>query len=64
MIVNRLETFSNRWVGFVKVTTDTGDEGWGQMSTYNADITAGSSTARWRPMPSGTAPVTLPRSST
>ena len=40
MIITRLETFSNRWVGFVKVTTDTGDEGWGQMSTYNADITA------------------------
>ncbi len=39
MIITRLETFSDRWVGFVKVTTDTGDEGWGQMSTYNADIT-------------------------
>ncbi|KAB7604279.1 mandelate racemase/muconate lactonizing enzyme family protein [Verminephrobacter eiseniae] len=40
MKINRLETFSNRHVGFVRVTTDTGLQGWGQMSTYNADITA------------------------
>lgn len=35
-----LETFSNEWVGFVRATTRDGQTGWGQMSTYNADITA------------------------
>ncbi|MEZ5776199.1 MAG: mandelate racemase/muconate lactonizing enzyme family protein [Hyphomicrobiaceae bacterium] len=39
MRIKRLETFSNANVGFVKVTTDTGHEGIGQVSTYNADIT-------------------------
>jgi L-alanine-DL-glutamate epimerase-like enolase superfamily enzyme len=40
MIIQRLETFANEFVGFVRVTTDTGDQGWGQVSTYHADITA------------------------
>lgn len=40
MKIDRLETFSNQYVGFVRVTTDGGEQGWGQMSTYNADITA------------------------
>lgn len=40
MIIQKLETFANEFVGFVRVTADTGDEGWGQLSTYNADITA------------------------
>ncbi len=40
MKIRRLETFSNRAVGFVRVTTEDGREGWGQLSTYNADITA------------------------
>jgi L-alanine-DL-glutamate epimerase-like enolase superfamily enzyme len=40
MKIHRLETFSNEFVCFVRVTTDTGDTGWGQASTYNADITA------------------------
>jgi L-alanine-DL-glutamate epimerase-like enolase superfamily enzyme len=40
MKIARLETFCNEFVGFVRVTTDTGDVGWGQVSTYNADITA------------------------
>ncbi len=40
MKIARLETFSTRYVGFVRVTADTGDIGWGQVSTYNADITA------------------------
>ena len=35
-----LETFSNEFVCFVKLTTDSGAVGWGQTSTYNADITA------------------------
>ena len=38
--ISKLETFSNEFVSFVKVTTSTGDVGWGQTSTYNADITA------------------------
>jgi L-alanine-DL-glutamate epimerase-like enolase superfamily enzyme len=40
MKISKLETFTDRYVGFVRVTTDTGAEGWGQTSTYNADITA------------------------
>ncbi len=40
MKIAKLETFGNEFVGFVRVTADTGDQGWGQMSTYNADITA------------------------
>lgn len=35
-----LETFSDEFVCFVKVTTEDGSFGWGQTSTYNADITA------------------------
>lgn len=39
MKIASLETFTNEFVGFVRVTTDTGHQGWGQVSTYNADIT-------------------------
>ncbi|WP_439526805.1 mandelate racemase/muconate lactonizing enzyme family protein [Roseovarius mucosus] len=39
MRIARLETFCNEFVGFVRVTTDSGAQGWGQVSTYNADIT-------------------------
>ena len=39
MKIRKLETFCNEFVGFVRVTADTGAEGWGQVSTYNADIT-------------------------
>ena len=35
-----IETFSNRFVGLVRVTTDEGRSGWGQMAPYQADITA------------------------
>jgi len=38
--ISRLETFCNEFVCFVRVTTDSGAIGWGQTSTYNADITA------------------------
>ncbi len=38
--IRKLETFANEFVCFVKLTTDAGDVGWGQTSTYNADITA------------------------
>ncbi len=39
MKIKKLETFTNQAVGFVKVTTDDGKEGWGMVSNYNADIT-------------------------
>ena len=38
--IKTIETFSNQFVGFVRVTADTGDHGWGQVSPYNADITS------------------------
>ncbi len=40
MKIARLETFADETVAFVRVTTDGGEQGWGQVSTYNADITA------------------------
>jgi L-alanine-DL-glutamate epimerase-like enolase superfamily enzyme len=40
MKISSLETFSNEFVCFVRLTTDSGAAGWGQTSTYNADITA------------------------
>lgn len=39
MRIAALETFNNEFVGFVRVTTRSGEIGWGQMSTYHADIT-------------------------
>ena len=35
-----IETFATEFVGFVRVTTADGSQGWGQVSTYNADISA------------------------
>ena len=40
MKIAKLETFANEAVAFTRVTADTGDIGWGQVSTYHADITA------------------------
>jgi L-alanine-DL-glutamate epimerase-like enolase superfamily enzyme len=40
MKIEKLETFADTFVCFVRLTADTGDVGWGQTSTYNADITA------------------------
>lgn len=40
MKITRIETFSTRFVGFVRITDETGAQGWGQVSTYNSDITA------------------------
>lgn len=40
MKIQKIETFTTEFVGFVKVTADTGDFGWGQVSTYNSDISA------------------------
>lgn len=39
MKITKLETFCTEWVGFVRVTAEDGSIGWGQVSTYNADIT-------------------------
>jgi L-alanine-DL-glutamate epimerase-like enolase superfamily enzyme len=38
MKIISIETFTNEYVSFLCVRTDDGDEGWGQTSTYNADI--------------------------
>jgi L-alanine-DL-glutamate epimerase-like enolase superfamily enzyme len=38
--IAKLETYANEFVCFVRLTTDAGTVGWGQTSTYNADITA------------------------
>jgi L-alanine-DL-glutamate epimerase-like enolase superfamily enzyme len=38
--IKKIETFTKPFISFVKITTDTGDIGYGQMSTYHADITA------------------------
>ena len=40
MRIDRIETFTDRFVGFVRITTETGATGIGQVSTYNADITS------------------------
>lgn len=40
MRIMRIETFCNQFVGFTRVTDETGATGWGQMSTYHSDITA------------------------
>lgn len=39
MKITKLETFHNEFVGFVRATAEGGAQGWGQVSTYNADIT-------------------------
>ena len=36
----KIESFANEFVGFVRVTAETGETGWGQVSTYHSDITA------------------------
>lgn len=40
MKIQRIESFCTPFVGFVRVTTDDGATGWGQVSTYHADISA------------------------
>jgi L-alanine-DL-glutamate epimerase-like enolase superfamily enzyme len=37
--LTRIETFTNRFVGFVRLTREDGAQGWGQVSTYHSDIT-------------------------
>jgi L-alanine-DL-glutamate epimerase-like enolase superfamily enzyme len=40
MRITSIETFSTRDLGLVRVTTDDGAAGWGQVAPYHADITA------------------------
>ncbi len=40
MKIARLETFANPWLCFVRVTADSGEQGWGQTAPYHADIAA------------------------
>lgn len=40
MQIRRIETFCDEFVGFVRVTAADGLQGWGQVSTYHADITS------------------------
>ncbi|ATG41516.1 mandelate racemase/muconate lactonizing enzyme family protein [Phaeobacter piscinae] len=37
--IHRIETFCSPLVGFVRVTSENGQQGWGQVSTYNSDLT-------------------------
>ncbi len=36
--ISKIETYSKQNIALVKVTTDKGQIGWGQISTYNSDI--------------------------
>ena len=40
MRITAIETYSNRYVGVVRVRAEDGSEGWGQLAPYNADISA------------------------
>jgi L-alanine-DL-glutamate epimerase-like enolase superfamily enzyme len=40
MKIKSIETFCDQFVGFVRVTAEDGAQGWGQVSPYQADITA------------------------
>jgi L-alanine-DL-glutamate epimerase-like enolase superfamily enzyme len=40
MKIKTIESFSTVDVGLVRVTTDSGHQGWGQVSTYHSDITS------------------------
>ncbi|NRG19560.1 mandelate racemase/muconate lactonizing enzyme family protein [Rhizobiales bacterium] len=40
MKIRSIETFTNEFVCFLRVTTDTNTQGWGQVAPYYADITA------------------------
>lgn len=40
MKIKTIESFCNEFVGFVRVTSEDGSQGWGQVSTYHSDITA------------------------
>ena len=40
MIIQTIETYSTRQISIVKITTDEGQEGWGQIAPFQADISA------------------------
>lgn len=40
MRITSIETIGTRFVALVRVRTDEGGEGWGQVAPYNADVTA------------------------
>jgi len=40
MRIDRIETFTTRDIGFVRITAEDGSQGLGQVSTYNSDITS------------------------
>ncbi len=40
MKIQKIESFTNEFVCFTKISTDDGSEGWGQVAPYYADITA------------------------
>jgi L-alanine-DL-glutamate epimerase-like enolase superfamily enzyme len=40
MKIRTIETFATEFQGFVRVTTDSGRQGWGQVANYHADISA------------------------
>ncbi|MBW8635862.1 mandelate racemase/muconate lactonizing enzyme family protein [Hoeflea sp. WL0058] len=40
MKIHTIETFTNEFICFVRVTSDEGSQGWGQVAPYFADITA------------------------
>lgn len=37
--ITKIESFCNEFVGFIRLTNEDGAQGWGQVSTYNSDIT-------------------------
>jgi len=39
MLIQKIETFCDPFVGFVRVTAEGGAQGWGQVSPYHADLT-------------------------
>ncbi len=39
MKLTSIETFTTEFAGFTRVTAEDGAQGWGQVSTYNSDIT-------------------------
>ncbi len=40
MKIQKIETFTNQYVCFVRVTAEDGSQGWGQTAPYHADISA------------------------
>ncbi len=39
MKITKIESFTNEFVGFTRLTAEDGSTGWGQVSTYHSDIT-------------------------